>query len=312
MTPSPAALARLDELALIEFSGADALTFLHGQLTQDLTALPEGQARLAGYCTAQGRLLATMVIWPSTRQPGALRALVRADLADALVKRLRMFVLRAKVTIERGAGTVWGVGLSGADARAAAPAWTLSTDAAGDWVRAPDGAQAGEPAARCWLAAEPGHAPAGADDAAWAAQWRARDIRAGLPWVQDATRELFIPQTLNLDLTGAVSFTKGCYPGQEVVARSHYRGTLKRRMAAGSCAVSADSADAALCAAGTDIFDAREPDAPWGRVVNAQIADGQAWLLFEAQLASLDQADLRLGSAAGPVIHKAALPYDYD
>lgn len=298
--------ARLDELALIEITGPDAFTFLHGQLTQDISGLPLGQARLAGYCTAKGRLLATLVVWRSGRQDDSCRALVRADLADALVKRLSMFVLRAKVRVQCSPALVWGAGLPADHAAAAAAAWAVLEDEEGDWVRAP-GADA---PVRSWFIASEGRLPPGVAVAGWADAWRVRDIGAGLPWVQSATQEVFIPQTLNLDLIDGVSFTKGCYPGQEVVARSHYRGTVKRRMAAGRCQAPVDAAtDTAVFAPGADIYDARRPDAPWGRVVNLQVFEGQAWLLFEAQLADLDEAQLRLGGAEGPAIQLLDLPY---
>ncbi len=305
MTFSPPLHSRLDELALIEFSGPDAAAFLHGQITHDVTGLPQGQARLAGYCTAKGRLLATMVVWRSQRQADTLRALVRADLADALAKRLGMFVLRAKVVVRRTDAAVWGVGLPPAGEVPAAGAWSVHETEDGDWVQAPAAPEAA--IRRCWFVAQAGAKPPGTQTSGWAQSWRAQDIRAGLPWVQAATQELFIPQTLNLDLLDGVSFTKGCYPGQEVVARSHYRGTIKRRMAAGRCPASFGAPEAYT--AGTDIYDARKPDSPWGRVVNLQVADGHTWLLFEAHLADLNEAELRLGDAQGPAIELVELPY---
>ena len=301
---TPPLHTRLDELAVIEFAGPDAVSFLHGQITQDVSGLPQGQARPAGYCTAKGRLLATMVFWRSGAEN--VRALVRADLADVLAKRLGMFVLRAKVSVRRLDSAVWGVGLPAGEAHEAGD-WAVRQAEDGDWVHAPSAP--GAEIRRCWYVAQAGSTPPGMQTSGWAQAWRAQDIQAGLPWVQAATQELFIPQTLNLDLIDGVSFTKGCYPRQEVVARSHYRGTIKRRMSAGSCpAALGPGADAAF-APGTDIYDAAKPDAPWGRVVNSQIFDGRAWLLFEAQLADLNQAELRLGSPQGPVIELAQLPY---
>src|SRR5690606_22333859 len=129
--------------------------------------------------------------------------------------------------------------------------WTVVPTDAGDWIAA--GRTQGEPA-RWWLATaastETDNLPQ-TDHAAW----QVADIAAGLPWVQAAIQDVFIPQTLNLDLIDGVSFTKGCYPGQEVVARSHYRGTVKRRMAGGLIASAADVNPDTLAA--TDTFDAR-------------------------------------------------------
>lgn len=138
--------------------------------------------------------------------------------------------------------------------------------------------------------------------------WQAQDIAAGLGWVVSATHELFIPQTLNLDLIGGLSFTKGCYPGQEVVARSHYRGTIKRRMVQGFIQAMAPSRAEEL--PGSDIYDGTRPDAPCGRVINAANANGAGHILFEAALADLGQADFRLGAADGPAITLESLPYD--
>ncbi len=308
---TPALHAPLEELALIEFTGADALSFLQGQLTQDIAGLPFKQAKPAGYCTAKGRLLATMVVWRSERQADTCRALVRADLADALVKRLSMFVLRAKVRVQRMPNPVWGLGLPAAHEAAASEAWAVNETEAGDWIRAPQAPGGDTAIARCWFIGDVSKIEAGDLNTEWAAYWRAQYICAGLPWVKAATQEMFIPQTLNLELIDGVSFTKGCYPGQEVVARSHYRGTIKRRMAAGICSLpsAASAENSSDYAAGTDVFDAQHPDAPWGRVVNLQTVGDQAWLLFEAQLADLEQAQLHLGSAQGPAIQLIQLPY---
>jgi len=314
--PAPHVYAALDELAPIRISGADARAFLHGQLTQDIQSLPPGQARLAGYCTAKGRLLATGIVWrvqADDAQADDYLFLVRADLAEALVKRLRMFVLRAKVTIALAPLKVWGLGVT---KQADSAPWQVvqGQDGGGRaaWcISAPDGniqqARQGKQAdvQRCWYVADSRHALPDPAQGQWANYWRVCDIQAGLPWVQAATQERFIPQTLNLDLLGGVSFDKGCYPGQEVVARSHYRGTLKRRMAAGVCSAAGDGS---WFKPDADIFDARHPDQPWGRVVNIEVEHDTAWLLFEAQLSTLHEADLRLGHPQGPAISLHALP----
>ncbi|KAG1081140.1 hypothetical protein G6F40_015613 [Rhizopus arrhizus] len=121
-----------------------------------------------------------------------------------------------------------------------------------------------------------------------------------------AMADVFIPQTVNLELIQGVSFTKGCYPGQEVVARSHYRGTVKRRMAYGTIA---DASLQGAALAGVDVFDATQPGEPIGRVVDAASEAGVASVLFETTLAALPAGDLRLGAADGPRIAAAPLPY---
>lgn len=319
MTSTAFHLVPLPDLTVIDIVGADAPTFLHGQLTHDVTGLQSGQARLAGYCTAKGRLLGTMVFWRDTNSTEPLiRALVKNDIADIIIKRLGMFVLRAKVTLRHSPAKV-GAAMKEAGARpladplqeeaAALPdldsPWQVVQTATATWISAP-GTIGG--ATRWWVVADEAAAPPQSsqnEDAAW----QAADAAAGLPWVQLATQDLFIPQTLNLDLIDGVSFTKGCYPGQEVVARSHYRGTVKRRTAYGI--IKQASGINANELAGTDTYDARRPANPCGRIVNAALsADGRLHVLMEVQLADLGQADFRLGSPAGPAIGVQPLPYE--
>lgn len=310
--------APLDDFVVFSASGADALPFLHGQLTQDVTGLPADAARLAGYCTAKGRLLATLVMWraaPGAEDGPQLYGLVRRDLSQALLKRLSMFVLRAKVKLAAASLNVAGVQASPAEAAAleavtgALPraAWQRADLPSGTWIAAPSA----DGRLRWWwiasgeqldqaapLAAALGLAPA--------SQWQVADLAAGIPWIATATQDVFIPQTVNLELIEGVSFTKGCYPGQEVVARSHYRGTVKRRMAYGTVA---DASLQAAALAGVDVFDATQPGEPIGRVVDAASDAGVASVLFETTLAALPEGDLRLGAADGPRIATAPLPY---
>ncbi|CAM3405093.1 Aminomethyltransferase folate-binding domain-containing protein [Bordetella sputigena] len=309
--------AELPELRLICAGGADAIDFLHGQLTQDVQGLGDDAAALAGYCTAKGRLLATLVMWrPAVAADDAAatrwQALVRADAAEALLKRLRMFVLRAKVTLSATPAHVAGVWTEGDPAALEAAAggalprqsWRRAELASGTWIAAPSAH-----GLRWWWIAteEQRHTSPALRDvlaAGGAQHWRADELAAGLPWVGTPTQDLFIPQMVNLDLIGGVSFTKGCYPGQEVVARSHYRGTVKRRMAYGVVAGQAGSA----IAPGADVYDARDAGEPCGRVVDAA-GEPDAAVLFETTLSSLSAGDLRLGSADGPAIQVRPLPY---
>ncbi len=325
MTSFPGFVFPLPDLAVIEARGDDAASFLQGQLTNDVAVLDGGRACLAGYCTAKGRLLASMVVWrPASPEGAALNMLVKADLAENLLKRLSMFVLRAKVKLSLTPLKAHGVmpasafppAQSGrleahADTALALPPpaapWSVLHDAQGSWVSAP----AVNGAARWWLVSECRRGPdlAGERDGRPGA-WQAADIAAGLPWVQAATQDLFIPQTLNLDLIQGVSFSKGCYPGQEVVARSHYRGTVKRRMAYAVAEASSGIDPGAL--AGVDLFDGNRPGAPCGRVVNAALgADGAVHVLMEVQLADLGSADFRLTSVEGPGLQLRDLPYAF-
>lgn len=318
-TEGSAFAAELSDYTVISASGADALPFLHGQLTQDVTGLAPDVARLTGYCTAKGRLLATLIMWRAQNDGDGTQAadapqwyaLVRRDLAEALVKRLSMFVLRAKVKLAPATSHVAGVWAEASDLAALqaaaggalpAAAWQRVELPSGTWIAAPSVSGG---LRWWWIASEAQLAQAAALASQLqrgaAADWQAADLAAGLPWVGTATQDLFIPQTLNLDLIGGVSFTKGCYPGQEIVARSHYRGTVKRRTAYGQW-------DAAMepPVPGTDIYDAKQPDAPCGRIVEAS----RNGALFEITLAALGTGDLRVGAPDGVAINIAPLPYD--
>lgn len=306
----------LEQLAVIEISGADAATFLHGQLTHDIAQLPPGLACLAGYCTAKGRLLASLVVWRAPQsEPPAFHALIAKDIAETVVKRLSMFVLRAKAKLAVTTLPVQGIVLRRDEAKQAEQALERAGIAGASLpsdpspytvVHLPDAACIAAPsadagAARWWIVGKAGAAAQpGAE-----ALWRAADIAAGLPWIVAATQDTFIPQTLNLDLIDGVSFTKGCYPGQEVVARSHYRGTIKRRMAHGLI----EPAPASEPLPGADIYDARQPESPCGRVINAASTETGCHLLLEVQLADLDSADFRLETAEGATIRIQPLPY---
>jgi folate-binding protein YgfZ len=323
-------VAPLTDLAVIEISGQDAASFLHGQLTHDISGLTPNHARYAGYCTPKGRLLGTMVIWQSSLGDApALRAIVKADVAPALIKRLSMFVLRAKAKLELTQLKVLGITLDASSnykeeaaqvpgydllnkaavLSAQAPAWSVARTDAGCWIAAPS---TDSGVTRWWFVATSddyvaADEVAGSPDAIQAGErWRAAEVAAGLPWIQAATQDVFIPQTLNLDLIDGVSFTKGCYPGQEVVARSHYRGTVKRRMAYG--VVKQPEGIDVLTLAGTDTFNAKNPGNPCGRIINAA-QSGNIHVLMEVQLGDLDSADFRLGSADGPLIEVLPLPY---
>lgn len=341
--PEALVLYPLEDLALFEATEADALSFLQGQITNDILNAGPDQAKLAGYCTAQGRLLATMIITALPDAPaGGLIGLMRQDILASVLKRLSMFVLRAKVKF--GASTYSAVGASVAthqvDALAQAlghtlpqTAWQVATTATGLWICAPTAAAQPdtETLRWWWLASEAQAASCQALKLPYALgtaeQWHRQDIAAGLPWIEAATQDLLIPQTLNLDLIEGVSFTKGCYPGQEIVARSHYRGTVKRRMHFGKI----DATQALSLKPGADIFDAQGSEQACGRVINvtssvvnhatlqtasqlSQQAVGAneidtAYVLFETTFDALEHNALRIGARDGAPITLLSLPY---
>lgn len=294
----------LDHWGLIRAQGAEAASFLQGQLTNDVLNLAPGEARLAGFCSAKGRLQASFVVWKLADDDLLLAC--AADLQAATLKRLSMFVLRAKCKLSDG-NTAFGLhGLSGASASAplgATPVWQVCRAAGGTLVRLPDvdgviRAMAAMPVLGANLpelmASDPAVAPS---------RWRELEVRSGLPLIQAATVDRFVPQMLNYELIGAVDFKKGCYPGQEVVARSQYRGMVKRRMFLFAC-------DAVL-AAGDEVFDSADAAQPAGMVVNAAArAEGAGSLaLVEVKLSALRSAHLRAGSPDGAELTREELPY---
>jgi folate-binding protein YgfZ len=292
----PQGVLRLHDWGVIRASGADAASFLHGQLTQDVLHLDEAHARLAGYCSAKGRLLASFVMW--RRGPEEILLACSADLLPVVLKRLSMFVLRAKCKLA-DASAEWPLwGLAG-DAAGAAPAggWARSTSGAADLLRLPDAVVDGRAVPRALQAG--GAAPAGSTLEADAWHWL--EVHSGVARITAATVEQFVPQMVNLELVGGVNFQKGCYPGQEVVARSQYRGTLKRRGTLVEAAVALQPAQ--------EVFHSADPDQPAGMVVLAGAWAGRHAALVELKLAALDGGSLHAGAADGPLLTPAALPY---
>lgn len=205
--------ARLTRYGLLSVKGGDAREFLHAQLTNDIEHLPGERAALAGWCSAKGRLLATFLVIPAP--DGFLLQLAR-DLAPAVAKRLGLFVLRAKVKIADESDAWVQYGVWGADWSKPEVAW----EGGSATVRVGEGR---------FLQLVPATLPAMAANAE-EAQWALQEIRAGRPLITAATQDQFVPQMVNLEKLGAVDFQKGCYPGQEIVARAQYRGQVKRRM----------------------------------------------------------------------------------
>jgi tRNA-modifying protein YgfZ len=292
---------RLTDWGLIRAQGPDAASFLHGQLTQDTNSLRQGSARLAGYCSPKGRLLASFIVWRGDADTFYLAC--SADLLAPTLKRLSMFVLRAKCKLTDATADLPLYGLAGGDAAAwlgdAAPAatWASASLGAGQVTRLPDV----DGTAR-WLLAQPADAPAPALPALPADAWAALEVRSGVVRITAATVEQFVPQMVNLELVGGVNFQKGCYPGQEIVARSQYRGTLKRR------SLVFDSA--APLAAGQEVFHSDDPAQPAGLVALAAARpDGGSSALVEIKLSALEAGSLHAGAADGPLLQRRTLPY---
>lgn len=303
--PGTGFLCALTHLGVIAAAGDDAQSFLHSQLTNDVLGLDGSHARLAGYCSAKGRLLATLLLWKSGDE--IMLALPR-ELLAATLKRLQMFVLRSKVKLRDASDEYALLGVAapgGAIAGIPSQTWQLGTLGGGTLVRMPD---AGGLQRALWVGTVSHAMP---QWTTWSAQlkaapssvWRWTEILAGQPQVLEATREQFVPQMINFELVGGVNFRKGCYPGQEVVARSQYLGKLKRRTLLAFV-------DDMAVAAGTEVFSEADPGQPSGRVVNAERGpDGRIACLVEMKLAAADST-ARLRSADGPALSFGQLPYD--
>ena len=291
---------RLTDWGVIRAQGVDAASFLHGQLTQDVAQIDSKAARLAGYCTAKGRLLASLLVWRAGSDELLLAC--SADVLAATLKRLSMFVLRAKCKLSDASAEVGLYGLAGEAATswlgAAAPSspWQRNEFAGGQVLRLPDA----EGVARYVLAC-PAEAPPPALPALDSQAWDWLEVSSGVARVVAATVEQFVPQMVNFEVVGGINFQKGCYPGQEIVARSQYRGTVKRR----AFVLGAESS----ARPGQEVFHDADPDQPAGQVVNAASWAGSHRALVELKLATVDSGALHLGSATGPLLHRMAQPY---
>jgi len=295
-------IAPLAHLGAIRASGAEAESFLQNQLSNDARLLGTSQAQLASYNSAKGRVLDLFVL---RREADTILLETRRDTLPATLKRLRMFVLRSKVVLEDCGNDYAAFGLAGAQAADYLLQAGLPVPAQ-DWG---------------WLLTDgvtvlrrPGvtarysvHAPAEVLGPLWqqltqqarpvgSSAWRLLDILAGLPSIRPETADHFVAQMLNLDRLGAISFSKGCYPGQEIVARMHYLGNLKRRMFL--CRV--DSAEAAP---GTAIHAADGEAQAIGEVVDtAPHPPAGSALLAVLQLSHATDTQLRLGAADGRIL----------
>lgn len=291
-------VAPLPHLGVIRVQGEEAARFLHGQLTQDFALLGPGEARLAAFCNAKGRMLASFVAFQ--RGPEEILLVCSRDILPPTLKRLAMFVLRAKAKLTDASSEFGVYGLVGdavPDAVRGAAAWTLASEGEARVVSLYPAD--GQPRA-LWVAPVAAGAPAGPvlDAGLWA--WT--EVRSGIATITAPVVEAFVPQMLNYESVGGVNFKKGCYPGQEVVARSQFRGTLKRRAFVAR-------ADAEL-AAGQEVFQAGDPEQPVGMVVQAAPAPAGGWeAIVSLQLSAAEAGDLHAGSAAGASLRLQPLPY---
>jgi tRNA-modifying protein YgfZ len=302
-------VAPLTHLGLLGCSGEDAQAFLHGQLSNDVKQLTSERSEYAAFCSAKGRMLANFLLW---REDKVYCLQLARSMLPAMQKRLAMFVLRAKVKLVDASDSRPVLGLAGGAAVAALrELFAALPQEAHQVVHDPaNGTLIALPGARFQIVAEPESAKRLWDKLAAVLTpvgtpcWEWLEIRNGIPLITPATQEQFVPQMANMEMIGALNFQKGCYPGQEIIARTQYLGQLKRRM------VLAHMAGDVMPQPGDELF-SRAPDGQAsGMVVNAQAApDGGYDLLAVIQTASIMQTTVHFKSADGPALSVQPLPY---
>ena len=303
VTPPHGAVA-LSHWGVLRAQGEDAAKFLHSQLTQDFALLGLTEARLAAFCNAKGRMLASFIGFKHRHDDILL--LCPRDVLPAALKRLSMFVLRAKVKLS-DASADWQVhGLAGDAVPTGLAPWQQRSDTAADG-EAPTAHTVGlYPGAGLPRAVRV--SPQGAAAAPGApmtpAEWDWLEVMSGVAMITPPVSEAFVPQMLNYESVGGVNFKKGCYPGQEVVARSQFRGTLKRRALIAQVPASA--------AVGQPLFQPSDPEQACGSVAATAPTPGQTGhhtLIVSVTLAAAHDGPLHLGEPDGPALTLLPLPY---
>ena len=292
-------IAPLSHLGVIRVEGEDAAKFLHGQLTQDFALLGMDQARLAAFLSAKGRMQASFIGFK--RSATEVLLVCSRDLLPPTLKRLSMFVLRAKAKLTDATAdfALYGIAGNAIDsiADSAQPAWARTDFGAATVVHLYPAD--GTPRA-LWVA--PATEPAPAGPALDSALWLWSEVKSGIATLTAPMVEAFVPQMLNYESVGGVNFKKGCYPGQEVVARSQFRGTLKRRAYIAHAA--------AEVAVGAEVFSATDLEQPCGTVVQVAPAPGSGFdTLVSLQISAAQQGALQVGAAHGVALSLLPLPY---
>ena len=304
---SGSVLASLSHLGALQFSGEDAEPFLQGQLTCDVTSIGSSRSTHGAYCSPKGRMLANFLLWQE--EVGFFMVLSR-DIVAAVQKRILTFVLRSRVKVSDVSDSVVLHGAAGPQADGALrdvfgdfrvePSGIRRKDGIGTAIRLADG--------RFMLASTVSSALALRQELAGPLTpvgpraWRWLDIRNGVPLVTVATQDRLVPQMVNLEILGGVSFDKGCYTGQEIVARAQHLGKVKRRLFLANVAADASPGD--------DLFSEDLGDQASGLVVNAQSSPyGGCDLLAAVQSESRERSAVHLRSLDGPGLTFLALPY---
>jgi folate-binding protein YgfZ len=293
---------------LIRFSGEEAQAFLHNQLSCDVAALAPAHSTYGAYCTPKGRALASFLLWRSGQD---LYMQLPSSLREPIQRQLSKFILRSKVKAEDVSGDYALIGVAGTDASALIRrALGAAPGTSHDVLRVAGVTILQLPGDRYELVATREQAPRlaealGTSEKAGPEHWEWLAIRAGVPVILPATQEQFVPQMVNLDLIGGVSFQKGCYPGQEIVARMHYRGTLKQRMYLAHIETQERPQP------GDKLYSPDFGEQASGTVANAAPApEGGHDVLAVLQIASAERGDIHWRSSDGPALKLQPLPYE--
>ena len=305
----PSGVAKLEHLGIIRVTGADAASFLQGQLTNDVALLPMNESRLAAFCSAKGRMQASFTIYKrpaidATQTTPDIYMVCSRDILAATLKRLSMFVMRAKAKLTDVTDEYNIFGLTGNTINLIATE-AINTPATVIFYAFTVIAlhpALGQTRALC-ITPVGDTAPAG--EILSAELWNLGEVHAGIATITAPIVEAFVPQMLNYESVGGVNFKKGCYPGQEVVARSQFRGTLKRR----AYVVQIDATNSQPFVS-QEIFHESDAEQPCGMV--AQVAanpNGVYSAIVSMQTSAADVGKLTLGSATGANITLLPLPY---
>lgn len=304
-------LVPLLHLGLIQVEGDDAATFLHNLVSNDIQSLSLGRAQYNSLNSPKGRMLASFVVW---RTETGFSLLISADTLPGTLKKLSMYVLRSKVKLSNAEDARKTIGLSGPlaekcleTAGLTAPKNELDTTQEEVRVIKLGGARylidsPTELAPELWKKLN----AAGASEAGTAA-WRWLDIQAGIPVITAQTQDEFVAQMVNFEVLGGVSFKKGCYPGQEIIARTQYLGKLKKRM------FRAHLAETNTIAIGSDLFTPEFGAQSCGKIIAAETSpEGGTDVLAVMQISAFESGEVHLDSIDGPLLNLRTLPYAID
>ena len=313
MTHLPSGVAKLEHLGIIRVTGADAASFLQGQLTNDVALLSMNESRLAAFCSAKGRMQASFTVYKrpaidATQTTPDIYMVCSRDILAPTLKRLSMFVMRAKAKLTDATAEFNIFGLAG-NAIISIASQAINTPAIDIFNTSTLIALSpalGQSRALC-ISPVSDAAPAG--EVLATELWNWGEVHAGIATITAPIVEAFVPQMLNYESVGGVNFKKGCYPGQEIVARSQFRGTLKRR----AYVVHIETADMTnnmQPIVGQEIFHDSDAEQACGTVVQvAKSPDGGFAAIVSMQTTASTGGKLTLGALNGATITLLPLPY---